>query len=127
MEDEGVEQMPESFAAVVCVCGDHVDFARFRRLGGCFPGTRAGYGVVVVGDKKEVVGLEAGIVDQLCSTFFCCPVAAHIAFHDATPCGFVTRTIGACGITGNVLNFGQIVEMIAKHFELRQAFDRRSE
>ena len=127
MEDEGVEQMPESFAAVVCVRGDHVNFTRFRRLAGCFPGTRAGYGVVVVGNEEEVFSLEAGIADQLRSAFFRCPVAAYIAFHNATPGGFVTRTIGACGITGNVLNFGQVIEVVAKHFELRQVFDRRGE
>ena len=119
--------MPESFAAVVCVRGDHVNFTCFRRLAGCFPGTRAGYGGVVVGDKKEVFSLETGIADQLRPAFFRCPVAAYIAFHDATPGGFVPRTIGACGITGNLLNFGQVVEVIAKHFELGQVFDRRSE
>ncbi len=119
--------MPESFAAVVCMCSDHVNFACFRRLAGCFPGTRAGYGDVVVDDKKEAFSLEAGIVDQLRPAFLRCPVAAHIAFHDVTPCGFVTRTIGARGIAGNLLNFGQVIEIIAKHFELRQAFYRWGE
>ena len=119
--------MPESFPAVVWVRGDHVNFTRFRRLAGCFPGTRAGYGVVVVGDEKEVLCPEAGIAGQLRSAFLRCPVAAHIAFHDATPGGFVTRTIGACGITGNLLNFGQVVKMVAKHFELREVFDGRGE
>ena len=97
---------------------DHVDGTCVWCLVFGTPGTGAGNGTIFVGYEEEVFSFESRIFGEFCSAYFLGPIAAHIAFHNMTPGGFVARAIGAHIVIGDLHDVGKVIEVIAEHFEL---------